>query len=81
MKVKYDYIITSDQTRANKEDTIGCLLTGLFLLVCLFIFLSVLPFLLILLGWLIVILALITIYKMYFEQAVLNFIQKHNLRR
>ena len=67
--------------RQRNENTIGCLFSGLILLLSLFIFLTILPFLLTFLLYLIVFMAIILVYKMYLERHILNFMQKHNLRR
>ena len=88
MKIEYDYIITpsnenlkQEMKRLKREETIGCLIGSLILLVALFIIISLLPFILFILGWLIIFIAAITIYKMYFESAVLNFIQKRKMKK
>ena len=74
-----DFEITIRQL--EKENTIGCLISGIIMLCLLFIFFALLPFFLTVIGFLIIILVCITIYKAYLEHYVLNFIQKHNLRR
>lgn len=88
MKIEYDYIITKNDSdteqrlkQLKKEETIGCLIGTLFLLAALFVILSLLPFLLFVLGWLIIFTAAIAVYKMYFESAVLNFIQKRRMKK
>jgi len=88
MKIEYDYIVTpsnenikQEMKRLKREETIGCLIGSLILLVALFIIISLLPFILFILGWLIIFIAAITIYKMYFESAVLNFIQKRKMKK
>ena len=67
--------------RAEKEETIGCLIMGLFMMVALFAFLAMLPILLIILGYVIIATLIYIAYKMWLEGPLLNFIQKHNLRR
>ena len=89
MEIEYIYhtpeqeedLIIAQIERQKKADTIGCLFSGLFLLCTLFIFLTILPFLLTVVLYLIVITAIMLIYKLYLERHVLNFMQKHNLRR
>lgn len=89
MKIEYIYTPKKDEQQdaeiifrqIEKENTIGCLITSLVMLCLLFIFIALLPVFLTILGYLIIVLACITIYKAYLEQFVLNFIQKHNLRR
>ena len=75
----HDFEITFQQL--ERENTIGCLISGMVMLCLLFIFFALLPFFLTIIGVFIIVLACITIYKVYLEQHVLNFIQKHNLRR
>ena len=75
----HEFEITFQQL--EKENTIGCLISGIVMLCFLFIFFALLPFFLTIIGFFIVFLAFITIYKLYLERHVLNFIQKHNLRR
>lgn len=78
---KEDELIIEEMKRQRKADSIGCLFMGLIFLLGLFIFLTILPFLLTFLFYLIVFTAIMLIYKLYLESYVLNFIQKHNLRR
>lgn len=89
MKIEYIYQ-SSENNRPDtditirqieRENTIGCLVTSIIMLGLLFVFLALLPLFLTILGYIILILAGITIYKVYLERHVLNFIQKHNLRR
>ena len=65
----------------EREETIGCLLTGLVLLVMVYLFLAMLPFLLVFLGIMIIALASYIVYKLYLESYVLNYIQKRNMRK
>lgn len=88
MKIEYIYHtnenpkdITEELRKIERANTIGCLITGLVMLCMLFAFLYLLPFILIVLGFIIIGVGLLTIYKVYLERHVLNFIQKHNLRR
>ena len=89
MKIEYIYRNSKEDQhdvemairQIERENTIGCLITSLIMLSILFVFLALLPFFLTLLGYIILVLACITIYKAYLERHVLNFIQKHNLRR
>lgn len=78
---KEDEQLIEELKRQKKADTIGCLFSGLVLLLGLFIFLTILPFLLTFILYLIVFTAIMLVYKVYLESHVLNFIQKHNLRR
>lgn len=66
---------------AERQETIGCLLVGLFMLVMIFAFLTMLPLLLVILGYAIIFTAVYLVYKMWLEQPLLNFIQKHHLRK
>lgn len=88
--MKIDYIYRADNEngiteeelkRMEREETIGCLLTGLVLLVMVYLFLAMLPFLLVFLGIMIVALAGYIVYKLYLESYVLNYIQKRNMRK
>lgn len=88
--MKIDYIYRADNEngiteeelkRMEREETIGCLLTGLVLLVMVYLFLAMLPFLLVFLGIMIVALAGYIFYKLYLESYVLNYIQKRNMRK
>jgi len=88
--MKIDYIYRADNEngiteeelkRMEREETIGCLLTGLVLLVMVYLFLAMLPFLLVFLGIMIIALAGYIIYKLYLESYVLNYIQKRNMRK
>ena len=89
MEIEYIYHTSEDEDREvektirriERENTIGCLISGLVMLCLLFVFLYLLPFFLILIGISIITIACIIFYKAYLEQFVLNFIQKHNLRR
>lgn len=88
MEIEYIYhnpkeeeLIISEIKRQRKEDTIGCLFSGLILLSGLAVFLIMLPFLLTFILYLIVLTSVVLVYKLYLESHVLNFIQKHNLRR
>lgn len=89
MEIEYIYHTSEDEDREventirriERENTIGCLVSGFVMLCLLFVFLYLLPFFLILLGISIITIACIIVYKAYLEQHVLNFIQKHNLRR
>ena len=88
--MKIDYIYRADNEngiteeelkRMEREETIGCLLTGLVLLVMVYLFLAMLPFLLVFLGIMIIALAGYIVYKLYLESYVLNYIQKRNMRK
>ena len=88
MEIEYIYhnpkeeeLVIEEIKRQQKEDTIGCLFSGLILLLGLAIFLIMLPFLLTFILYLIVFTSIVLVYKLYLESHVLNFIQKHNLRR
>ena len=81
MQIKIYHEPIDDLKNQRNTDTIGCLFSGLILLLSLFIFLIILPFLLTFLFYLIVFVAIILVYKLYLERHVLNFMQKHNLRR
>ena len=82
MEIEYIYPDNNDKQREEqmrrleRENTIGCLVMGLFLLIGAFVFLSLLPFFLIVLGYSILGLGIYIIYKAYLEDTVLNFIQK-----
>lgn len=67
--------------RIKQENTIGCLFSTLILLAVLFVALLLLPFFITIIGYTIIVLSIYLGYKMYLERHVLNFIQKHNLRR
>lgn len=88
MEIEYIYhtpeeeeLIIKEIKNQQKADTIGCLFSSLILFLGLSLFLIMLPFLLTILLYLIVLTVIMLVYKMYFERHVLNFIQKHNLRR
>ena len=65
----------------QKENTLGCLIMGLFLLGGLFIFLTLLPILLVILGYSIIVLAIYIGYKAWLEEPVLRLIDKIKSRR
>ena len=67
--------------RLRRENLLGCLISGLVLLIGLYILLALLPFLLVFIGIMIVCIGVIVIYKMYCESFVLNFIQKMRMKR
>jgi len=88
--MRIDYIYRADNEngvseqelrRLEKEETIGCLVSGLVLLIMVYLFLAMLPFLLVILGGMIIALALYIVYKLYLESYVLNYIQKRNMRK
>lgn len=88
MKIEYIYPDPQEEEdidkqirRIQKENTAGCLISSLFLLISVFIVLTLLPVILLILGYAIVILGVYTIYKIYLETRVLNFIQKHRQNR
>lgn len=88
MKIEYIYPDPQEEAdidkqirRMQKENTAGCLISSLFMLITVFIILTLLPVILLILGYAIVILGVYTIYKIYLESWVLNFIQKHKQRR
>lgn len=75
---KDDRDLDAQLKKMQKENTLGCLIMGLFLLGGLFIFLTLLPILLIILGYSIIVLAVYIVYKAWLEEPVLNLIQKRN---
>lgn len=88
MEIEYIYPDPNDDKdiknrikQLQKENTIGCLISGLVLLGGLFILFALLPFILAFLGWSILFLSIFIIYKAYLEEYVLNFIQKIKSRR
>ena len=88
MEIEYIYNNDNDDkelekeiNRLKKQSTLSGLITILTALVLLFIFLALLPFILVILGYSILGLGIYILYKAYLEQHILNFIQKHNLRR
>lgn len=88
MEIEYIYPDPDDNKdieaqikKMQKENTIGCLIMGLFLLGGLFIFLTLLPIILVILGYSILILAVYIAYKAWLEEPVLNLIQKLKSRR
>lgn len=88
MEIEYIYPAPKDDRdldaqlkKMQKENTLGCLIMGLFLLGGLFIFLTLLPILLIILGYSITVLAVYIVYKAWLEEPVLNLIQKLKSRR
>lgn len=78
---KDDRDLDAQLKKMQKENTLGCLIMGLFLLGGLFIFLTLLPILLIILGYSIIVLAVYIVYKAWLEEPVLNLIQKLKSRR
>lgn len=82
MEIEYIYPDPDDKDfnkqikQMQKENTIGCLVLGLFLLGGLFLFLTMLPVILIVLGYSILFLSVYIIYKAYLEDFVLNLINK-----
>ena len=78
---KDDRDLDAQLKKMQKENTLGCLIMGLFLLGGLFIFLTLLPILLIILGYSIIVLAVYIAYKAWLEEPVLNLIQKLKSRR
>ncbi len=84
MKIEYTYHKPKRRRRSrqkNQQNALGCFILALFLLCFLCILFALLPLILAILGWSILILGSYIIYKNYLESYVLNFIQKHNLRR
>lgn len=88
MEIEYIYPDPDDNKdieaqikKMQKENTLGCLVMGLFLLGGLFIFLTLLPVLLVILGYSILFLAVYIVYKAWIEDPVLNLIQKLKSRR
>ena len=82
MEIEYIYPDPDDKDfnkqikQMQKENTIGCLVLGLFLLGGLFLFLTMLPVILIVLGYSILFLSVYIAYKAYLEDFVLNLISK-----
>lgn len=79
MEIEYIYAARNDDKQRKhleKQNTLGCLVSLLFLLVGLFIFLALLPLLLVVLGYAILFLGIYTIYKAFLEDFVLNLIKK-----
>ena len=88
MEIEYIYPDPDDNKdieaqikKMQKENTLGCLIMGLFLLGGLFIFLTLLPIILVILGYSILILAVYIAYKAWLEEPVLNLIAKIKARR
>ena len=88
MEIEYIYPDPDDNRdieaqikKMQKENTLGCLIMGLFLLGGLFIFLTLLPVLLVILGYSILFLAVYIVNKAWIEDPVLNLIQKLKSRR
>ncbi len=82
MKIEYIYPDPDDRDlkkqikQMQKENTIGCLVLGLFILGGVFIFLTMLPAILLVLGYSILFLSIYILYKAYLEDFVLTFIDK-----
>lgn len=66
---------------AERQETIGCLMMSLVMLIMGSVFLTLLPVMLVILGYAILFTAIYLVYKMWLEVPILNFIQKHNLRK
>lgn len=88
MEIEYIYPDPNDDRdlekqlkQMQKENTLGCLIMGLFLLGGLFIFLTLLPILLVILGYSIIVLAIYIGYKAWLEEPVLRLIDKIKSRR
>ena len=88
MEIEYIYPDPDDDRdlekqlkQMQKENTLGCLIMGLFLLGGLFIFLTLLPILLVILGYSIIVLAIYISYKAWLEEPVLRLIDKIKSRR
>lgn len=88
MKIEYIYhadnengITEQELKRLEREETLGCLFTGLVLLIMVYLFLAMLPFLLVITGIMIIALGAYIVYKLYLESWTLNFIQKMKSRR
>ncbi|MBR5154237.1 MAG: hypothetical protein IKW58_00755 [Alphaproteobacteria bacterium] len=81
MEIEYIYpndsrSINEEIRQIKKENTLGCLVMGLFLLSGLFIFLSILPAILLVVGYSIIFLTVYIVYKAYLEDFVLSLIQR-----
>ena len=72
---------TDQLRRIKRENTLNTLIGLLTLLSIIFIFLLFLPILITIIGYTILIIGTVVLYKIYLERHVLNFIQKYNLRR
>ena len=88
MEIEYIYPDPNDDRdlekqlkQMQKENTLGCLIMGLFLLGGLFIFLTLLPILLVILGYSIIVLAIYIGYKAWLEEPVLRLIDKIKSRQ
>ncbi len=88
MEIEYIYPDPDDNRdlekqlrQMQKENTLGCLVMGLFLLGGLFIFLTLLPVLLVILGYSIIVLAIYIGYKAWLEESVLHLIDKIKYRK
>ena len=66
---------------AERQETIGCLMMTLVMLIMGAVFLTLLPVMLVILGYAIAVTAIYLVYKLWLEAPILNFIQKHNLRK
>jgi len=87
MEIEYIYPDSKDEKelasqikRIKKENTINNLIGAITLLSIFFIFLALLPIILTIIGYTILILGFVVIYKMYLESPILNLLQKYNLR-
>lgn len=83
MKIEYIYPPSDDEKeieqqlkQMQKENTLGCLISILFFLCGLFIFLLLLPALLIATGYAAVVLAMYIAYKAWLEERIVRLIQK-----
>jgi len=82
MEIEYIYPDPDDKDlkkqikQMQRENTLGCLVLGLFILGGLFLFLTMLPIILVVLGYSILFLSVYILYKAYLEDFVLTLIDK-----
>ena len=82
MEIEYIYPDPDDKDlkkqikQMQRENTLGCLVLGLFILGGLFLFLTMLPVILVVLGYSILFLSVYILYKAYLEDFVLTIIDK-----
>ena len=82
MEIEYIYPDPDDKDlkkqirQMQRDNTLGCLVLGLFILGGLFLFLTMLPIILVVLGYSILFLSVYILYKAYLEDFVLTIIDK-----
>ncbi|MBQ8751348.1 MAG: hypothetical protein IJZ30_06920 [Alphaproteobacteria bacterium] len=82
MEIEYIYPDPDDKDlkkqikQMQRENTLGCLVLGLFILGGLFLFLTMLPIILVVFGYSILFLSVYILYKAYLEDFVLTLIDK-----